>query len=171
MSRSTVDASEQQTANHLPDREVSHVRSELERLMEDAVGVEDADSLIGVAEEMGQYLIFLQWKEQQLLPLISDARAKYNNALEIVRQEEDREALRLNNSGIAMNRADKMARLAMSGMREQLNAIHEARNRYEDEYTDLKGFRNVVQECKMTVHQKIKMLYSEYKATPFQVER
>ena len=147
------------------------MRSELERLMEDAVGVEDADSLIGVAEEMGQYLIFLQWKEQQLLPLISDARAKFNNAQEIVRQEEDREALRLNNSGVAMNRAEKMARLAMSDMREQLNAFQEARNRYEDEYTDLKGFRNVVQECKMTIHQKIKMLYSEYKATPFQVER
>ena len=41
----------------------------------------------------------------------------------------------------------------------------------KDEYTDLKGFRNVVQECKMTVHQKVKMLYSEYRQTPYQVER
>ena len=171
MSRSTVDASEQQTAKHSPDKHVSHVRAELESLMEVVVGLEDPDSLIGAVEEMGQYLIFLQWKEQQLLPLISDARARYNNAQEIVRQEEDREALRLNNSGVAMNRAEKMARLAMSDMREQLNAFQEARNRYEDEYTDLKGFRNVVQECKMTIHQKVKMLYSEYKQTPFQVER
>lgn len=167
MSRSTV----AETATHSPDREVSHVRSELEALMQAVVGSEDPDSLIGAAEEIGQYLIFLQWKEQQLLPLISDARAKYNNALEEVRQQEDREALRLNDNGVAMNRAEKMARLEMADMREQLNAFQEARNRYEDEYTDLKGFRNVVQECKMTLHQKVKMLHSEYRQTPFQVER
>lgn len=166
MSRSTA-----AEPKYAPDRDVSHVRSELEALMEAIVRMEDPDSLIGAAEEMGQYLIFLQWKEQQLLPLISDARAKYNNALEIVRQEEDREALRLNGSGTAMNRAEKMARLTMADMRAQLNAFQEARNRYEDEYTDLKGFRETVRECKMTIHQKVKMLTGEYRQTPFQVER
>ena len=179
MSRSTVDASEQQTAKHSPDREVSHVRSELERLMEDAVGVEDADSLIGVAEEMGQYLIFLQEKEKNLLPVISSARVAYSSMLDMIKTYEDSRAIDLNNNGFPMNRAEKMARLetSVSGkdgekpLRERLNEVLENRLRLEDEYTDLKGFRNVVEACKMTVHQKVKMLYSEYKATPFQVER
>ena len=147
------------------------MRSELEALMDAIVGMEDPDSLIGAAEEMGQYLIFLQWKEQQLLPLISDARAKYNLAKEEISVLEDREALRLNDSGVAMGRAEKMAHLTMSEMRAQLNTFQKARNRYEDEYTDLKGFREIVRECKMTVHQKVKMLTEHYRQSPFQVER
>lgn len=172
MSRSSnIEGESQQVASSAPIKQVDTIRAELEQLMEDALVLEDIDSLLGIAQEMGQYLIHLQWKEQQLLPLITDAKARYNIAQEEVRVAEDREALRLNDAGIAMNRADKMARIAMSEIRSQLNAFQEARNRYEDEHADLRGFRTVVEACKMTLHQKIKSLMSEYRATPYQTER
>jgi hypothetical protein len=172
MSRSeTIEGASQQVAQIAPDKQVDDVRSELERLMEDAVVLEDTDSLIGVSQEMNTYLIFLQWKEPKLLALITEARARYNEMQEIVRNEEDREAIRLNNAGTPMGRAEKLARLGMAEMRKKLNEMQETRNRYEDEYADLKGFRAVVESCHMTMRQKIKLLTSEYKGTPHQVER
>jgi hypothetical protein len=52
-----------------------------------------------------------------------------------------------------------------------MNKFQEARNRYEDEYTDLRGFRSVVEACKMTLHQKVKALGDEYRSKPFQKNR
>ena len=170
MSRSApIDTAQKQETPHPKDAEkkVPQVRVELESLMEQARGIEDIDSLVGIVEEIGQYLIHLQWLEQQLLPLITEARARYNNAMEAMRVSEDREAVRLNNDGVAMNRAVIESRLAHSEMRKSLNAFQQARNRYEDEYTDLKGFRSVVEACKMTLHQKIKALMDEYRGKPY----
>lgn len=47
MSRSTVDASEQQTAKHSPDKHVSHVRAELESLMDAIASLPDTDDRNG----------------------------------------------------------------------------------------------------------------------------
>ena len=154
-----------------PERKVPQVRIELENLMEQSQGVDDIDSLLGILEEMGQQLIHLQWLEQQILPLITDAKAKYNNANEEIKVSEDREVIRLNDSGVAINRAEKEARLSHSEMRKTLNKFQEARNRYEDEYTDLRGFRSVVEACKMTLHQKVKAMGDEYRSKPFQKNR
>lgn len=175
MSRSTVE----ETAIHTPDREVSHVRAELERLMEDVIGFEDAESLLGAAEEMGQYLVFLQEKEKKMLPLISSARVAYGSMLDMIKTYEDSRAIDLNNNGVPMNRAEKMARLETSvigkdgekPLRERLNKVFENRLRLEDEHADLRGFRNVVEACKMTIHQTVKLICNEYRQTPFQVER
>lgn len=170
MSRSApIDTAPKQETQHPkdPEKKVPQVRIELESLMEQARGVDDIDCLLGVVEEMGQYLIHLQWLEQQQLPLITEARARYNTAMEELKVSEDREAIRLNDDGIAMNRAVVEARLAHSEMRKSLNAFQQARNRYEDEYTDLKGFRSVVEACKMTLHQKIKALMDEYRGNPY----
>ena len=154
-----------------PERKVPQVRIELENLMEQSVGVDDIDSLLGILEEMGQYLIHLQWLEQQLLPLITDAKAKYNNANEDIKVSEDREVIRLNNSGVAINRAEKEARISHAEVRNIMNKFQEARNRYEDEYTDLRGFRSVVEACKMTLHQKVKAMGDEYRSKPYQKNR
>ena len=186
MSRSNIEGSSQQVAQHAPDSNVSEVRDQLERLMKDAIVLEDIDSLLGVSNEMNGYLIFLQQKETMLLALITEARARFNETQEIIRTAEDREAIRLNDAGYAMGRAEKMARISMSETRMGkkiiaadgsyhyeggLNGFQKDRNRYEDEYTDLKGFRAVVESCLMTMRQKIKILTSEYKGTPYQVER
>ena len=153
------------------ERKVPQVRTELERLMQSAEGVEDIDSLLGIVHETGQQLIHLQWLEQQMLPLITDAKSKFNEAKEALSVSEDREALGLINTGTSIGKAEKMARLSHSEHRKSLNKIQEARNRYEDEHRDLRGFRDVVEGCKMTLHQKIKSLMDEYRSTPYQKNR
>jgi len=156
------------------ERKVPQVRIELEILWDSIQGVDEPSDISNVLMTYSGYLVYLQELEKNMLPMITDAKDLYRNALEDVKTLEDKEALRLNDNGVSMVRAEKLARLKMFEVQEgrttsimdDIRALLIARNRYEDEYTDLKGFRVVVQEQMMTLRQKLKMLMEEYKEKP-----
>lgn len=150
------------------ERKVPQVRIELEILWDSIQGVEEPNIILEALEQYSGFMVHLQWLEQQLLPLITDLKARIEECKELASSTEKSDALRLNAdpNGLPMGKAEKMAFLNCAELRKSVREAVAMRNRYEDEYTDLKGFRVVVQEQMMTLRQKLKMLMEEYKEKP-----
>jgi|APGre2960657404_1045060.scaffolds.fasta_scaffold15709_4 hypothetical protein len=152
--------------------QVRTIREEIKNLWVEVENSNDIGFLIEIVQQYSGYLTYLQEEEQSILPFITSSKTHIEICSEIVKVEEAREALRLNNKeGIPMGKADKLAAIATRKLREELTLARKARNEYEDLYTDLRGFRTVVEGQKMTIHQKIKNLMEEYKHSPHRVER
>lgn len=158
------------TAHGLP--QVRTIREEIKALWAEVESSNDIGYLIDIVQQYAGYLTYLQEEEQSILPFITNAKTHIEICAEIVKVEEAREALRLNNNeSVPMGKADKLATISTRKLREELRLARKARNEYEDLYTDLRGFRTVVEGQKMTIHQKIKNLMEEYKHSPHRVER
>jgi len=157
------------TQHGLP--QVRTIREEIKSLWVEVENSNDIGFLIEIVQQYSGYLTYLQEEEQSILPLITDAKSHLENCTDDLKMQEAREAVRLNESGIPMGKADKLAAIATENIRKQLTLARKARNKYEDLYTDLRGFRTVVEGQKMTIHQKIKNLMEEYKHSPHRVER
>lgn len=164
----------EQQAHYGIERKVPQVRTDLETLWDSIQGVEEPNLILEALQRYSGFLSHLQFLEQQLLPLISNIKRDYNSASDAVKSYEDFRALQLNDSGVAMNRAEKIARLESfqedpktgKSLRGLLSERLHGKHQLEDEYTDLKGFRRVVEEQMMTLRQKLKMLMEEYKEKP-----
>lgn len=156
----------EQQAHYGIERKVPQVRTDLETLWDSIQGVEEPNLILEALEQYSGFMVHLQWLEQQMLPLITDLRGRIEECKEMASSEEKKEALRLNAAGEPMGKAEKLAFLNCADLRAAVREAAKMRNRYDDEYTDLKGFRRVVEEQMMTLRQKLKMLMEEYKEKP-----
>lgn len=148
------------------ERKVPQVRIELEILWDSIQGVDEPSAISEALVMYSGFMSHLQFLEQNLAPLITNLKAAIEEYKELASSEEKKDALRLNADGVPMGKAEKIAFLNCADLRKSVREAVAMRNRYEDEYTDLKGFRVVVQEQMMTLRQKLKMLMEEYKEKP-----